>query len=316
MNVKYKNLAIKFLKRHYSDKLVEIERLTTGLCHYVYKVRFQNGDECVIRVGSKESAALIRSGIYWNRYLAKYDLPIPQLFHCDETLENPYMIIEKLPGLDLHFVYDELTSSEKRKLARDIVAIQAKVSQLKPNDCFGYAEKYGDENLSENSSWKDIVVQSIIRSKRRIAATKIFEFTYPEQLLNLFDGFEEYFEGIKPTPFLDDITNKNVLIEKGQLAGICDIDELCFGDKLQHLALTRMALISQKSDLDYIQFFIDAYKLSREELRVLDFYTLVCCLDFMSEIGQRFNRDEIPSYDSERVVFLKSVFEKYYNKIV
>ncbi|MCF8298218.1 MAG: hypothetical protein K9J13_11790 [Saprospiraceae bacterium] len=312
MSIIFSELAREYLKIHYNEPVIEIERLTTGLCHFVYRIKLESGFEYVIRIGRKETAALIKGGIYWNEYLADLNLPIPKLLHYDENLEYPYMIIEKLAGSDLCYVYDDLTNLEKEKLAKEIVGIQDEISHLKPNNYFGYAIKYFDENLKGNTSWKIIIHNSIIRSKRRLEETGIFDLKYVDLLLLKLAEFDEYFEEIQPFPFLDDITTKNVMIFGGALTGICDIDEVCFGDKLQHLALTRMALISQRSNLDYIEFIIKEYNLSDTELKILDFYTAISCVDFMSEMGQKFNKDEIPRIDMERIKFLESVFNKYY----
>jgi Phosphotransferase enzyme family len=313
MNSKFSELAKEYIKIHYKDPVIEVERLEIGLCHFVYKVKLESGSECVIRIGRKETVSLLKGGIYWNNNLSSLNLPLPKLLHYNQEIEHPYMIIEKLEGRDLCYVYDDLTTSEKMKLAKEIVEIQNSISQLQPNNYFGYAVKYFDEYLEGNTSWKNIVHNSILSSKTRIEDTKIFDLKFIDFLLLKLEEFDQYFEDIKPLPFLDDITTKNVLIKDGKLTGICDIDEVCFGDKLQHLALTRMALISQKSNLDYIDFIIKEYNLSDTELQILDFYTAVSCVDFMSEIGQKFNKDEIPKFDNERIKFLETVFFKYYN---
>jgi Na+-transporting methylmalonyl-CoA/oxaloacetate decarboxylase gamma subunit len=52
-----------------------------------------------------------------------------------------------------------------------------------------------------------------------------------------------------------------------------------------------------------------------EQLRwVVDAYSLLFCVDFMSELGQRFNKEENqPEIDVEKFVRLKSVFETLAN---
>ena len=313
MNTSYIELAEKYIGIHYSEKIKEIKRLETGLCHHVFNVIFDNRNELVIRIGSEETKDLIKGGIYWNKYLSNLDLPIPKLYHYNTDLNHPYMIIEKFRGLDLTYVYDKLTGREKLKIARDIVSIQNLVSQLQPNDYYGYASKYFDEKLSGNTSWKQIIYQAIMKAKGRIEEAHSFDLIFSNLLLSKLSKFDNYFAKIKAKPFFDDLTSKNVMIEDGKLTGIVDIDELCFGDKLFHLALTRMALLSQNSDTDYVDFIIDDYDLDNEEMEVLDFYTCVCCLGFMSEIGHIFNKDSLISADSERKKLLESIFYKYYN---
>ncbi|MBV8216098.1 MAG: hypothetical protein JOZ08_23010 [Verrucomicrobia bacterium] len=38
-------------------------------------------------------------------------------------------------------------------------------------------------------------------------------------------------------------------------------------------------------------------------------YTLLFCVDFMSELGQRFNKNDQPEIDLEKFAQLESVFE-------
>lgn len=45
-------------------------------------------------------------------------------------------------------------------------------------------------------------------------------------------NFDSYTSEVKPTPFLDDTTTKNVIINDGKLSGIVDVDYVNFGDHL------------------------------------------------------------------------------------
>ncbi len=313
MKTNYIELVKKYIRRHYNEEIIEIERLATGLCHYVYNVKSGNGEEVVIRIAREGTESLIRSGVYWNEYLKGLDLPLAKLLHYNLNEKLPYMVVAKLPGKDLCYVYDELTGEQKQVLAREIVSIQSLVSKLQKNDYYGYAECYNDSSLRENSSWKDVVFKSILRSKRRLEETRIFDLKYAEQLLSKLQKYSDYLDRIRPKPFLDDITTKNVLIHEGKLTGIVDVDNICFGDRLFHVALTRMALLSQGSDTDYIDYMLDEYDLEPRKIEILNFYTTVCCLDFMSELGQRFNKDSVPEVDLERVKLYESIFLKYLN---
>jgi hypothetical protein len=54
---------------------------------------------------------------------------------------------------------------------------------------------------------------------------------------------------------------------------------------------------------------MDLLKLNKQQRQVVDAYTLMFCVDFMSELGQRFNKDEKPEIDLHKFVRLKSIFE-------
>ena len=50
-------------------------------------------------------------------------------------------------------------------------------------------------------------------------------------------------------------------------------------------------------------------ELNEQARQVLDAYTLLFCVDFMSELGQSFNKDDQPEIDVEKFTRLESVFE-------
>jgi len=102
---------------------------------------------------------------------------------------------------------------------------------------------------------------------------------------------DDYFAGVRPIPFLDDTTTKNVLVHHGNFSGIVDVDWICFGDPLLAVALTRASLLNSERDLSYTDHWYELFGPSREREAALRFYTALFCLDFMSEFGHRFSRD-------------------------
>jgi hypothetical protein len=54
-------------------------------------------------------------------------------------------------------------------------------------------------------------------------------------------------------------------------------------------------------------------RLNEQLRRVVDAYSLLFCVDFMSELGQRCNKENQPEIDVEKFVRLKSVFETLAN---
>ena len=44
-----------------------------------------------------------------------------------------------------------------------------------------------------------------------------------------------YFEKVEPTPYLDDVTTKNLLVMDGHISGIIDVDWIGMGDQLSYV---------------------------------------------------------------------------------
>jgi aminoglycoside phosphotransferase (APT) family kinase protein len=133
---------------------------------------------------------------------------------------------------------------------------------------------------------------------------------YADRTRQLLCSYTSYFSAVGPTPFLDDITTKNVIVHQGRLSGIVDVDQICFGDSLLTIGLTRMALMADSFDLDYIEHWMDLLKLDSQQRRIVNAYTLLFCVVFMSELGERFNRAEAKDIDLTRYVHLESIFER------
>src|SRR5262249_24774575 len=156
----------------------------------------------------------------------------------------PVMVLERLPGRDLALDYAGLTADQKRALAAALVAIQRRVGTLPPASGFGFDTSYTDAGLQ--TSWLDVVLAELERSRQRIAAAGVVDVRHVERVSGRVEAYALYLRAVEPHPFLDDLTTKNVLIHQGRLSGVVDTDCVCFGDPLFTVALTWMALLSRQ----------------------------------------------------------------------
>lgn len=300
-----KNTAISIIKKHFPQEILSIERFPTGLCHFVYDVKLSGGQEVVIRISGSDSE--LKGGIFWNSKLRELDIPVPEILHYDLEGETLYSIHRKIRGNDLWFEYPKLSGNEKKELAYTLAEYQLKVERNIKGTAFGYATGFDDPTLKP--IWNDIIVKSISDSEKRIKQIGLFGSRYVDILKVEHLKFESYLKAVEPKAFMDDITTKNVLILNNKLSGIVDTDSICFGDKLKHLGLTNMALVSLNYYADYIDHFIRYYKLNTEQMQMVEFYTLLFCVVFMSEMGQKYNKDST-EIDHKRVEYLKQCFER------
>jgi len=288
--------------------VVHISRFPTGLCHHVYDVALADGRKVVVRIASAETRSELAGGIYWSSLLRPRDVPLPALLHADATAHPfAYMLLERLPGTDLGNVYPALSPNQKRSLADRLASIQTAVGLLPPGRGYGYVHHY--DGPFPHSSWHDVLESQLARSRQWLAFPKIIDVPQVAQLAARLAQHEDYFRTIAPTPFLEDITTKNVLIADGVLSGIVDVDELCFGDPLYVLALTRMALLARGFSTDYIDYWKEALGVSARQSEILDLYTALHCLSFLGEMGQKFNQEAPPAVDTTQVARLLSILD-------
>ncbi|HEX8982161.1 MAG TPA: phosphotransferase [Ktedonobacterales bacterium] len=276
-----------------------VERLAVGLRQYVFAVTTDDDRSVVVRLATGDSAGDLAGGVYWHERLRDVGAPLAQLLHADlaPTEGIPYMLLERLPGQDLGLVYDHLTRQQRFVIAADIVAIQRAVAQLPRAHGFGFACSYDDPNL--RASWYEVALAHVERSRQRISAAGVTSAHVVSRVRACVEDSASYLRAVEPIAFLDDTTTKNVLIFNGALSGIVDTDNVCFGDSLFTLALTRVALLAHGQDPEYADHWRDLLALDGEQRRALDVYTAMFLLDFLGELGHRFNRDEPVAYDAK-----------------
>lgn len=296
------------LRAHIDVNIHSFRRFNTGLAHYVYEVITDQGP-FVVRMANPEHWNGIPGGVYWHPHLRGVGVPVPNLLGHDLAAPFPYMILERLRGTDLGHVYPTLTPAQKHTLAEQIAEIQNYVATLPHAQSYGYLSSY---EVPENPhhSWESVIFSGLDAATRLITSAGIFDPAIVDRVRHAAAPYEPYFATIPPAPFLDDTTTKNVLIHEGALSGIVDTDEVCFGDRLNALALTHMALLSIHADLDYIYYWAEAWHLTVEQMQIMHLYTACHCVYFMGELGQKFNKDTPDPIDPEHIAYLHTVLDQ------
>lgn len=289
---------------------VEIRRFPTGLCHYVFSVMTSDQQKWVVRMATPQTKRLLAGGVYWNEFLRPRGVPLPRIVATSlepPEIEFPFVVLEHIPGFDLSEIYPTLTSPEKLEIVSEVVRIREKVSVLPEAGGFGFAYSY--EEPPAYHTWEGAVLAILERAQQRMSLGHPGG-SYVGRARQMLSQYGAYFASVRPVPFLDDTTTKNVLVEHGRITGIVDVDQLCFGDPLLTVGLTQTALLANGLDVDYVQHWMNLLGLNKELRQVVDVYSLLFCVDFMSELGQRFNKESQPEMDLEKFARIKSIFEK------
>jgi aminoglycoside phosphotransferase (APT) family kinase protein len=287
-----------------------IHRFPTGLANWVYDVVTTDGEPLVVRLTRPALQDSFAGALTWYEPLMARGVPLPALRYSElnETIHGfPVMILDRLPGVDLGEAYPTLTSPQKRAIADRIIAIQEAVAAMPLGTGFGYAKAPNDPSLHQD--WESVLRFHLSRSRQRIVQAGVVPHEAVGQVEALLADHHTYLETVKPTCFLDDTTTKNVLVHQGEPTGIVDVDGVAYGDPLYVLALTRMALLSAGYDTEYTDYWAMQLNLSEERLRALHLYTAIFCADFLSEVGQRFNKDAPEPVDTARISHLLGLLE-------
>ena len=280
--------------------------------HFVFEATSGQGGVVVVRISCREDVGVARDSLYWSEQLRPLGIPLPKLLHADMTMQRhafPFVILERLPGRDLSFMVDSLSHNELRGLAWRLARVQAIVTDLPPGRGYGFAPRM--EGPFSHVSWKDSIAASLSRSRKRIRDAGIVSEHHIDRVEAASDCLTTYFASVQPTPFLHDITTKNVIIDTTRLSGIVDVDDLCFGDPLFLVGLIRMALLANGHDALYADAWVDVLRPNKEQRAALDFYTASFCVDFMGELGHRFNRTEVAPVEKAYVERLRGLLDRY-----
>ena len=270
---------------------VRVARFPTGLQHFVFEATSGTDGTVVVRISRREEVSVARNSCYWSDLLRPLGVPLPRVLHADFAMERhpfPFVILERLPGRDLGFVIDRLPHDALRRLARRLADVQAIVTDLPPGLGYGFAPRM--EGPFPQASWRETVAASLSRSRKRICDAGLVSDIYIGRVEAAADRYTEYFASVPATPFLHDITTKNVIVDGSHLSGIVDVDSMCFGDPLFLVGLIRMALLAHGHAVAYADAWVEALRLDMNRRKVIDFYTALHCIGFMAEIGHRFNR--------------------------
>lgn len=291
-------------------ELVSASRFPTGLCHYVYDAVLGDGRRVVLRIAKRENVHLLRGAIYWYAQLAPLGVQMPAVFHAclsPRCTPYPYVVLEHLQGNDLGEMYLAMTGTQRHALAYTLASLQKQIGRLPEGEGFGFQSD--PETPPPYRTWAEAVEAGISRSEQWIIQAGLVDPRYVERVRIAARLLTRHFRNIRPQAFLGDITTKNVLVYDGRLTGIVDVDEVCFGDRVAHLGLTRMSLLGQDLPTDYIDYWCDALQLNEEQRSALDFYTAEACLCFLGEQGHQFNQERAPSINWAEIEHLQTTLD-------
>ncbi len=291
-----------------------IERCSIGHGNYVFILDYIQNKK-IIRMNDEGNLySEYENFEYWVSKLKDIDIPVPNIISIGKYKNYNYIILDYIEGKDLGEVYTLLTEEQKMNIAKKIVGIQTRVqNNLLQNDQYGSVYKYNDNTGFD--TWKEYILDSLEKSKQNIRKNKIFDEAKVDKLIELIEKYNEYFDKVEPKAFLDDISNKNLIIHKGDISGIIDLDWMGFGDLLSFVGYNNMALLDMEVDTNYIVYMIQELNLNDFQKQIVLFYTLVFCVDFMSEKGQTFQDKKI--YVDERIVDkLNRIYDEIINQII
>jgi len=275
-----------------------VQRCAVGIDNMVYRVEC-NHEMYIFRCSTEEYA--YTDTIRWLTALSPLHIPVPSVLCDGKYGKYYYLILDYIEGKDLGLVYHTLSESEKREIAKQVISVQRRVADM---NLF---------HVDPTWTWYSFLNEILARAHERIVRNGYFDRNKVEQVKSLIPFLSDYFTSVRPIPYLDDISTKNLLIHDGKFAGIVDIDWIGVGDSLTFIALTYVALRNMDCDTDYVDYLLDEMGCGDSEKKAFLFYCLVYCVDFMGERGMHFG-DKIVDVDDTIIYRLNHIYDQLWEQ--
>lgn len=272
------------------------ERCSVGMVNTVY-ILYIGDKQYILRLNSENGA--YRDSARLLEDAEKVGLPVPHVIAkgCFESYE--YLVLTYIEGRDLGLVYNDLSREDKQRIASQTVRLQQLAAGLR-------CEK-------KCNPWYDFIDKMLDCAEERITENGFFDSEKVMRIKHQKEHLKSYFEELEPVAYLDDISTKNLLIDEGNVSGVIDIDEIGWGDPLTYIALTRTALLGMGCDDDICEMLLDAMDANDAQRRAEAFYSLLYCVDLMSERGMVFNGKRV-KVDDEVITRFNRIYDVFWER--
>ncbi len=284
-----------------SENILHTQRMATGDQHFVYAVKTENS-EYVIRMTDASQKDKFISAIYWQEKLLPLGIPLAKFIKTDlecQYSQFPSLLMLRLPGNDLCNVYSQLTALNKRHLANEMVKIQAMTSSLPDGSSYGITDSY--ERVTEHISWHNFLAHRLHLFDEIIRKNGMFNNLEMGKVFSILKDLENEFSSVRASPFLWDASERNVIVDNGEISGIVDVDEICFGDPLFVLGLTYSALENEGHDTLYCDYWSEALCMDNKARIRLAFYRLFYVIVFIRKHAMISGNQQKIIFDAQRL---------------
>ena len=265
---------------------LEINRMTIGMCNEVYELKYKS-NSFILRM-NKEKEWIYGTHKFLPLF-QKLQIKTPKIVAEDYSkteFQFCYQIQTKLEGKDLGLVIHKLNPSNLKQIAKEVSNIFDKFNS------FPYGNDFGMITGLNEEKYENLLV--VIENQRktiiqRNKSTNVIDKETKEIHNKLLKDYNNYFLGVKPKLYYDDICSKNVLVHNGEFNGLVDLDFLMKGDYLE--AIGRMIASWHGDNLGeiYIQEIIKLQNLNEFQQKIIRVYAILNLILWTSEEGIKFN---------------------------
>lgn len=213
------------------------------------------------------------------RILREMELPVQAVLASGDTeTGGSFIILNWIAGRDLEYELPQMRPEQMTRVAETVTDFQKRVGCLPRSNGFGWAPIGGHPTFVQ---WTNIFGEPA-NGEISVDATPLAQLR--ARLRAVRRSVEPHFASMTPTCFLDDLTTRNVLVERGELQGIIDFDSVCYGDPLMSVGTTLAHLAADVGEAGrfYGEELIRCWSPGADALRAIYFYAALWVVGFVA----------------------------------
>jgi hygromycin-B 4-O-kinase len=253
--------AATIAEHHFQKKPIKITKMSGGLANFVYEAEMDDGSVYIIRmsdVGSKINYFLKEQWAV--RQAKERGVPVPEILEVgNEAVQNPYMIVKKVQGIEATKHPDRL------KILQQMGKYGAVINTI-PTSGFGHVFDWSNNTLSKRETWRDFLEKELTIPER-LAMFEENEILTPEHIERLNRHLNEIAKWDKsPTLNHSDLRLKNVLVDDaGKIIAILDWEN-CTSNIAPYWELS---IALHDLNMDECQAFLEGYGVREKDFKDL-----------------------------------------------
>jgi len=294
-------------KLYPNSQITELTPILTGFANSIFSFK-KNEAAFILRMPPTVTSSLVREAEL-TRALFRQGIPVPQVLEYDATYQNPlahpFMIMERLEGINLFEAVERLDEAEMKKLLREIAAVLHRVHRV---DATGL-------KIREFPTLQSLLDWGLSNLKRFAALSPVKNF----------EELERWIQGNRPgeatynKAFIhNDFHALNIMVKGDRLSGILDWNDAIVGEAQADVALFSL-LMEAAGYPEFAETFVAAYRqVSGIPLGEIDFYFTVLAVQKFIQIPLQENqlKETGQTEKAELMGSLRSRLEKNLIRII
>ena len=278
----------KMIRKAFPEKtVVNIQELTEGMCNVTYSITFSDGEECILKIASKDTMGNTSNEIglmdaevkamQLVRESCSFKVANVLAYDCSKTVcDGDYFFMEKLPGINYIFVKEKLPEQTNCAIAREIGEISKQLRTI-TNPQFGFL---GDTKRYDHlSDFVQTMLQNLIADGQKKNVDWGCDI---KKLSEEFEKEKHIFDEVSFATLVHwDMWEGNVFVENDHVSGIIDWERAMWGEAFMDDRFRKHNL-----NKDFLEGF-GQQDFTESELKRLRWYDIILYMTMMVEVFYR-----------------------------